>query len=330
MSEKFPVLDYQKLCAGPSDEVELERLRVACREMGFFLLSNHKVPEPLVNELFGGATDFFAQPAAIKEAARPPRGTFHAGYHGFAEDFLALGEGTESPPDLREFFVVGREDLPATAALETAISRFHRPNIWPVGSDRLRVAATAYSKHLETVSAKLLGAIAESLGCPRNFFDAAFGGHFNALNVAHYPPPRRPPQPGQLRASPHTDYGSLTLLLPNNAKGGLQVLSKEGEWADVPLISGALVVNLGDLVEMWTNGYYRSAMHRVCNPESSAGESARRISIVYFQHPDPAMPMDYVPGMAPQGATRHPEYATAGDFMWSIMNKIAPQIAVAA
>lgn len=321
MNELFPVLDHRLLAE--DDAGELARLTAACRSTGFFLLGGHAVPALAIDELFGSAAGFFDLPAATKEAARPPRGTFHAGYHGFAEDYLALGEDEAAPPDLREFFVVGREAdgaaLPST--------RFHRPNIWPAGSEQLRRAALAYTRQLDALSAQVLGFVARSLGLDRHYFDDALQGHFNALNIAHYPPPRVPPKPGQLRASPHTDYGSLTLLMPNNARGGLQVLSLQGEWVDVPLVPGAFVVNIGDLVEMWTNRHYRSAVHRVCNPDLASGEASRRISIVYFQHPDPAAPMRYVPGLAPAGQPVHPVHATAGDFMWSIMNKIAPQIA---
>ena len=321
MNQLFPVLDHALLAA--DDAGELQRLREACRSTGFFLLGGHGLPSATVDELFASATGFFDLPAEVKEAARPPRGTFHAGYHGFAEDYLALGEDEPSPPDLREFFVVGRETgdapLPAT--------RFHRPNIWPAGSDRLRAAALDYSRRLETLAAEVLGFVARSLDLDRHYFDVALTEHFNALNIAHYPPQRVPPKPGQLRASPHTDYGSLTLLMPNNARGGLQVLSLQGEWVDVPLVPGAFIVNIGDLVEMWTNGHYRSAMHRVCNPDAAAGEASRRISIVYFQHPDPAAPMRYVPALAPAGQPMHPDFATAGDFMGSIMSKIAPRIA---
>ena len=326
MDEIFPVLDYRKL-AGDDPQGELARLRTACREMGFFMLGHHGVPRQLSDELFAASTGFFDQPSVAKEAARPPAGTFHAGYHGFAEDFLALGEDEQSPADLREFFVVGPGALPEDGSGARAPSRFHRPNIWPPGSERLRMAALAYSSRLESLSAEVLGFVARSLGLPGTHFDAVLQRHFNALNIAHYPPPSRAPKPGQLRASPHTDYGSLTLLLPNNANGGLQVISKTGEWIDVPLVRDAFVVNLGDLVEMWTNGHYRSAMHRVCNPDVSAGEASRRISIVYFQHPDPAAPMHYLPDHAPAGLQTHPDFATAGDFMWSIMNKIAPKIA---
>lgn len=325
MTDLFPVLDHRLLAAG--DEAEYERLRTASRATGFFLLAQHGVPRSLIDELFAGAGELFALPAAAKEAARPPRGTFHAGYHGFAEDYLALGEDEQSPPDLREFFVVGREEPALGAGTAVRQSRFHRPNIWPEGSARLRAAALEYSTRLEALSAQVLGFVARSLGSPAHYFDHALGNHFNALNIAHYPPPRQAPKPGQLRASPHTDYGSLTLLLPNNSRGGLQVQSRAGDWVDVPLVPDAFVVNLGDLVEMWTNGHYRSALHRVCNPAQSDGEASRRISIVYFQHPDPAAPMRYLPGHAPEGCAVHPEFATAGDFMWSIMNKIAPRIA---
>jgi isopenicillin N synthase-like dioxygenase len=329
VNEIFPVLDFNKLREGAVDgPAELQRLRRACNETGFFLVGNHGIDTELVEALFSASTEFFELPVDVKNTARPEQGTFHAGYHGFAEDFLALGEDDPSPPDLRELFVVARhekEDLSTPDGMTP--SPFHHPNIWPQGSDQLRQVSRAYSNALEELSSQLMSAIARSLDLPTDYFTPMLGDHFNALSIAHYPPLGGPALPGQLRASPHTDYGSLTVLLPNNSKGGLQVQVADGRWLDVPLVKGVFVVNVGDLVEMWTNGYYRSAVHRVCNPASEDGESARRISIVYFQHPAPQAPMTYVAGLAPAGLARHPEFPTAGDFMWSIMNKIAPTLA---
>jgi isopenicillin N synthase-like dioxygenase len=87
-----------------------------------------------------------------------------------------------------------------------------------------------------------------------------------------------PPRPGQLRAGAHTDYGALTVLLPENVPGGLQVQNRLGEWVDVESPSGAFVCNLGDLMQHWTNDRWLSTMHRAVNPARDRSTGNRRVS----------------------------------------------------
>lgn len=100
----------------------------------------------------------------------------------------------------------------------------------------------------------------------------------------NYPDLEVPPEPGQIRASAHTDYGTVTILKPDDAPGGLQVLGKDGEWHDVPNIPGAYVINLGDLMARWTNGRWVSTLHRVVNPPLDLSRSCRRQSVAFFHN----------------------------------------------
>lgn len=100
----------------------------------------------------------------------------------------------------------------------------------------------------------------------------------------NYPDVEETPEEGQIRASAHTDYGTVTILKPDDAPGGLQVLGKDGEWHDVPYIPGAYVINLGDLMARWTNDKWVSTLHRVVNPPTDAGRSCRRQSVAFFHN----------------------------------------------
>ena len=101
-----------------------------------------------------------------------------------------------------------------------------------------------------------------------------------------YPEQKIAPLPGQLRAAAHTDYGTVTILKPGDTVGGLQVADSDGNWHDVPMIPGSFVINQGDLMARWTNDRWLSTLHRVANPPEEAKGGSRRLSIVFFHHPN--------------------------------------------
>jgi isopenicillin N synthase-like dioxygenase len=108
---------------------------------------------------------------------------------------------------------------------------------------------------------------------------------------SNYPHQDQEPGKDQIRASPHTDYGSLTILAVDDAPGGLQVMDHDGKWHDVKAPAGSYVVNLGDLMQHWTNDEWRSTMHRVINPPAAKGDNEdepqrnnRRQSIAFFHN----------------------------------------------
>ena len=101
---------------------------------------------------------------------------------------------------------------------------------------------------------------------------------------SNYPDLDKDPEPGQLRASAHTDYGTMTILRQDNAPGGLQVLGKDGEWKPVSTHANAFVINIGDLMQRWTNDSWVSTLHRVVPPPRDATGSCRRQSVAFFHN----------------------------------------------
>ena len=114
-----------------------------------------------------------------------------------------------------------------------------------------------------------MGIFAAALALPETFFDDKIDGHFSTCPSNHYPVIEDDPQPGQLRCGAHTDFGSLTILAFNDAPGGLQALMPDGSWLDVRPGPGQLAVNLGDMMQRWTNDRWKSTVHRVVNPPAA-------------------------------------------------------------
>ena len=164
---------------------------------------------------------------------------------------------------------------------------------WPAqGPEGFRDAVSAYYREMEKLARILLRIIAIGLNLDEHYFDPLENHHWSALRCLNYPHSNKPFQPGQLRISEHTDYGTITILRADNAPGGLQVQKKDGNWADVIFPPGVFTINLGDLMQRWTNDLYKSTMHRVVPPpvvlntngSSAAAEDNRRQSIAFFHN----------------------------------------------
>ena len=106
----------------------------------------------------------------------------------------------------------------------------------------------------------------KGLGLEENIFDQNFNGECTVLRLIHYPPTLKPILPNQLRCGEHSDYGALTILFQDPA-GGLEIKTRQDEWLPAPYIPNTVIINIGDCMEMWTNGFLKSTPHRVVNPQ---------------------------------------------------------------
>jgi isopenicillin N synthase-like dioxygenase len=154
-----------------------------------------------------------------------------------------------------------------------------------------------------------------ALDLPERFFDDKIDRHISMFRVLRYPEQIEPPQPGQLRAGAHSDYGSLTIVKIEDKPGGLQVRNKAGEWVDVPVIPGSFVVNIGDLMMQWTNDRWISTLHRVVNPPRDQAGASRRQSLVFFHQPNYDAMVECLPGCAAPGMAPKFEPISSGDHL---------------
>jgi isopenicillin N synthase-like dioxygenase len=147
---------------------------------------------------------------------------------------------------------------------------------------------------------------AVALKLPKAFFDPYFSEHDSCFRAINYPEPQVTPLPGQLRAGEHTDYGCMTILRVEDAPGGLEVRDRFGRWVLVPAMTGAFVVNIGDMMARWTNDRWVSTLHRVANPPLDRTLGTRRQSLVFFVNPKPNAVIECVPSCT--DAVHPPKY----------------------
>jgi isopenicillin N synthase-like dioxygenase len=266
----IPVIDIGRL----RDPGTLAELDTACREWGFFQVVNHGMRQETMDGILARALEFFAQPI---EAKRGISRTAENAW-GFYDKEL-----TKNTRDWKQIYDYG----PAEGAKR-------RPQ-WPEAMTEFRRTVLDYYGACEALAFRLLIAIANNLGVPSNCLLAGFlPDHSSFLRLNYYPKCPRPERPegintpsnGHLGLNHHTDAGTMTLLL-QDSQPGLEVY-RNGDWHLVEPRRDALVVNVGDMVQVWSNDRYPAALHRVI-----ASSDAERFSVPFFFCP--AYSVDYAP-----------------------------------
>jgi isopenicillin N synthase-like dioxygenase len=284
----FPVFDLTRFAgADGASKARLGReVDGICRETGFLAISGHGVPEAMIDGVWDAARTFFDLPFERKLAARAPYAGYPYGYLVPEAEALAKSRGEETPPDLKESFNGGPPRVPPGLTDPEALAFCYAETIWPPEPAEFKPAWQAYYAAMEDLAARIMRVFAVALDLEEGFFDRYIDRPISALRALNYPHPSKPPLPGQLRAGAHSDYGSLTILLPEAASGGLEIFTPEKIWRAVPPVPGAFIINIGDLMARWTNDRWVSTLHRVVNPAPDAAGSTRRQSLAYFHQPN--------------------------------------------
>jgi isopenicillin N synthase-like dioxygenase len=251
---------------------------------------------------------FFDLPLSEKLLVKRPKPEQSRGYIGLGDENLAYSRGDSAATDLKEFFAIGPVDVPDEEYYRRpeAYPSF-APNVWPRRPDGFRETWTEYYRALERLAATIMRIFALALALPEGVFGDKTDRHISGIRVLNYPDQPSDPLPGQLRAGPHTDYGAVTILKSENAPGGLQVLNRRSEWVDVVAVTDSFVLNIGDLMQHWTNDRWISTMHRVVNPARDAALGSRRQSIVFFHQPNYDAVIECLPSCC--GPDDPPRYA---------------------
>jgi isopenicillin N synthase-like dioxygenase len=272
-----PIVDLAPFAAGDagSRRAVAAAVDAACRDVGFFTVVGHGVPAATLDATWSAALAFFELPVEQRMTVAMPYPGYPYGYNPYNAEALNRSIGGNAPPDLKETFNVGPIDPPPRPIEEMDDDderAVYAPNRWPDEMcPALRPALEDHYRAMAALAERLMDVFAVALDLPDRWFAPFIDRHGSALRVAHYPALDRTPAPGQLRAGAHTDYGTLTILAIDD-EPGLQVQVADGTWVDVGHVPGGLVVNLGDLMQRWTNDRWRSTMHRVVTPVLSASD----------------------------------------------------------
>jgi isopenicillin N synthase-like dioxygenase len=284
-----------------ADDASLARdINDALISAGFFAIRGHGVPTAITQAAFAASQRFFALSDA--EKAR-----WHINLSAHQRGFDPIGWQALDPtqaPDFKESFYMGVEALGA--------------NQWPDEAllPGFRDACEAYSAAMHHLARRLMALFEAALTLPTGHFNHSMRAPNCTTRLLHYPPQPARAEPGQIGCGAHTDWGALTLLAQDDA-GGLQVQKQDGAWLDVPPLPGALVVNIGDMMQRWTNDHWRSAPHRVINRHSGRD----RWSIAYFFDLDSDAVIAPLPSCI--SAARPARYAplTAGEHLADMLRR---------
>lgn len=267
----LPVLDLARYTSSAERDAFLADLRHAARDIGFFYLINHGVDDALQNAVQREARRFFALTEAQKEQVAMIHSPHFRGYN------RAASEITRGQPDWREQFDIGAE-RPALL-LSDSDPRWRRlqgPNLWPDALPTLKPALLEWQRAMTSMALRLLRAFAEALQLPADAFDELYGSKPNEhIKLIRYPGQHATQSAQGVGA--HKDSGFLSFLLQDEQKG-LQVEVAPDRWIDAAPRAGSFVVNIGELLELATNGYLRATVHRVVSPPADR----ERLSIAFF------------------------------------------------
>ncbi|MEO6491331.1 MAG: 2-oxoglutarate and iron-dependent oxygenase domain-containing protein [Ilumatobacteraceae bacterium] len=288
-----PVIDL----AGSADDVA-SAIGDACERVGFFQIVNHGVSDAIVDGGWAATRTFFEEPDTVRASVQMPHAGYPYGYQSFAIETLSssLDNATPAPPDRKHTYSFG--PIAATVGDEPSDPDevwVRSPNLWPDSPTGFRVALEAYYVEMGALAARLLGLMARSLSLPASYFTPMIDRHVSALRCLDYPEMREPPASAQMRASAHTDYGTLTILRTAPGSTGLQALTADDVWTPIDAVAGGFVVNIGDSLAQWTNDRWRSTMHRVVEPPTAD----RRTSIAFFHNANWDAVIQCLPGLEP-------------------------------
>jgi len=267
-----PLVDLSRC----EDEVA-KAIRAACVRHGFFYISKHGVQEETIKAMFASSRAFFALPVEVKSTAK--QNEHNRGWTPMYEE--TLDPAKQRSGDTKEGYYVGR-DVALNHPDPRERGPLRAPNLFPAEDilPHFRSSMELYHAEMTQLARRLMRPFALGLGLPGDFFAEHFERPTALLRPLHYAAFKSQPEQGLFAAGAHSDYGVLTILATDETPG-LEIQLEDGSFAPVPPMDGTFIVNVGDLCEIWTNGLFKSTVHRVV----TSGES-ERYSAAFFWEPN--------------------------------------------
>lgn len=275
---ELPVFDVAAFRSGGlAKEKAITQLRATCERHGFLYLANHGVDEDVQQGVVEASRRFFKLPLHEKQQLSAKFSKIHPrtsrGYIAAKEEILDPRAGG----DVKELIDIGRE-----GSLADADTPFQGPNNWPdsLPEAEFKEPVLQHQNAMWELAREMTVAFALSLDLPENYFASFFDDPIVIHRINYYPA-YVPTGVQHLNCGEHTDYGFLTLLQQVGQSASLQVHVGDGKWVTAPNVPGMLNLNIGDLLEIWSNGRYRATLHRVV-----ASSPIERFSIPFFLDPN--------------------------------------------
>jgi isopenicillin N synthase-like dioxygenase len=311
LEETIPILDLGPYLAGEpgAGHALAEQLRWASENIGFYFITNHGVPQALIDRTFAETARFHAQPMAEKQKLLINKD--QAGYLPMGGAKMRSSEVNQNTRhDLNEALFVRRERTPDDPDV-IAGKPWRGLNRWPANLPGFREIILAYWTRMEQLAQSMLPLYDLALGLPSGFFRERFEGAHVNLRLSHYPP--MPAEANQFGIAPHTDSGFMTFL-PQSAVPGLEILTVTRKWIAAPPMPGTYLVNTGDILHQWTNKRFRSTPHRAINRSTTD-----RYAIPFFYDPNTDTMIECLPGCSgPDNPPRYPPRTYAEYYAWFV------------
>lgn len=309
---EIPVIDVSSFLAEGNPTARpaaVAALRHALERSGFAYLSGHGIPQEAIDRLRSLSQAFHALPMEAKQ--RIVMNAYHRGYMPFSSSTIVTSTVAKvTRPNQSESLMVMHEvpkDSPSYG------HPLQGPNQWPEELPELREVALDYMAKMTALGQSMAGGLAEALELPRDWFLPFFDEPTLFLRLLHYP--RQADESGLFGSAPHTDYGFITILAQDEV-GGLEVRNRHDEWIAAPPIKGTFVMNVGDILQRWSNGRFASTPHRVRNLKPVA-----RYSMPFFFDPSMAAVVECPPQILARGETPNHPPVIYGDYLLERLNK---------
>ena len=259
--EDIPVIDIDGLFSDkPADRQRVaDVVGEACRNVGFFYIKNHRMPETAITAARDAAAEYFTLPLDEKMKLDINEIQRHRGY--VPRGGLYVDPGTR--PDMQEGFELSVE-LPDDEPLYRDGNIMIGPNVWPDGLPGFQPAVYGYFERVVDLGHVLFKAFALALGIDEDFFEDKITKPMGQLRLIYYPTREGPVTADRIGIGAHTDYECFTILWQDDV-GGLQVGNRDGDWVEAPPIPGTFIINVGDMMMRWSNDQFVSTPHRVIN-----------------------------------------------------------------
>jgi len=310
--QNIPVVDLRDWAGGAAARQGFVRtVGESLAEIGFFAVRNHGIPDELTQRAYAVAKAFFHLPADVKARYHDAAKKGQRGFTGFGKEHAKDSQA----PDLKEFWQVGRPDVPD----DHPVHRSFGPNLWPSEVPPFGPTLVELYRHLDQLGGILLDACAAYLGEPEGRFRDMARDSDTIVRVLYYPPLAPDVPPGAVRSAAHEDINLITLLSGATAEG-LELKRHDGTWMPVHTGFDTIVVDAGDMLQNVTNGLFKSTTHRVVNPSDASKE---RFSIPCFVHAQTEVDLTPLPSCIARtgGVARYPS-VTAGEYLLQRLREI--------